>query len=66
MKLNGKQIAIIVVSLIVAFIINWVLWWLIMRHPEEIQGAYHALVTICLGAALVLLGDSVTKAEIFK
>ena len=66
MRLNGKQIAIIVVSLIVAFIINWALWWLIMRHPAEIHWTYHALVTICLGSALVLIGDSVTKAEIFK
>jgi hypothetical protein len=66
MKLNGKQIALIVVALVIAFVINWALWWIVMRHPGDIQWPYHALVTICLGATLVLIADSITKADIFK
>lgn len=66
MKLNGKQIAIILASLLLAFIINWLLWLLIMGHPTEIDVIFHALVTICLAAAFVVIGDSLTKAEIFS
>jgi len=66
MKLNGKQIGIILVSLVLAFIVNWVLWLLIMKHPENISFMYQALVTICLGAAFVHVGDRLTNAGIFK
>jgi Na+/proline symporter len=65
-KYNAKQLGIIVGSLAVAFVINWIAWWLIMGKPTDIDTMYHILVTICLGSAFIVVGDAVTKAEIFK
>ena len=65
-KFNKKQIGLIVGSLVIAFVINWLLWLLFMKHPEEINAAYQALLTICLGAALIIVGDKFLKTEIFR
>ncbi|MEA3334605.1 MAG: hypothetical protein U9R25_01755 [Chloroflexota bacterium] len=65
MKYNTKQIAIIAGSLILGFLVNWILWWLIMGHPTEIGALLHVLVTICLGTAFLLIADSLTNTEIF-
>lgn len=65
-KFNGKQIGLIVGSLVIAFVINWLLWLLFMKHPEEIDAAYQALLTICLGTAFIVAGDKFFKTEIFR
>lgn len=65
-KYNGKQIGLIVGSLVIAFVINWLLWLLFMKHPEEINAAYQALLTICLASAFVIVGDKFLKTEIFR
>lgn len=65
-KLNAKQIGLIVGSLVVAFIINWLIWLVLMKHPGEIAMAYQLLVTICLGSAFIVVGDRILKTQIFK
>ena len=65
-KFNKKQIGLIVGSLVIAFVINWLLWLLFMKHPEEINAAYQTLLTICLGAAIIIVGDKFLKTEIFR
>lgn len=65
-KLNSKQLAVIGVSLLVAAVLNWLLWLVLMRHPSEISVVFHVLTTICLAAAFVHIGDSITKAGIFR
>lgn len=66
MKLNTKQILIIVGSLVIGFVINWLLWLVIMKHPGEIGAMYQVLVTVTIGAAFVHIGDSLLKADIFR
>lgn len=65
-NLNAKQIGLIVVSMVVAFIVNWLIWLLLMGHPDEIGLAYQLLVTICLGSAFIVIGDRLMKTQIFK
>lgn len=65
-KFTGKQLAVIGVSLLVAAVLNWLLWLLLMGHPGEISFVFHLLTTVCLAAAFVHIGDRFTKAEIFK
>jgi len=66
MRFNGKQIAFMVACFVVAFIINWLLWLVIMRHPENIGIVYQLLVTLCLGSAFIVVGDGVFKLGIYK
>lgn len=65
-KFNPKQIALIVGGLVVAFVINWILWTIFMKHPTEIDVAYQALLTICIGTALIVMADKFFKTEIFR
>ena len=65
-KYNGKQIGLIIGSLVIAFVINWILWLIFMKHPDEINAAYQALLTICIGSAFFIVGDKVFKTEIFR
>jgi hypothetical protein len=65
-RLNAKQVGFIIGSLIVAFIINIAIWFLIMDHPDEIGWVYQFLVTICLGSIFVLFGDKFLKLQIFR
>lgn len=65
-RLNTKQIGFIIGSLIVAFIINIAIWFLVMGHPDEIGWVYQFLVTICLGGIFVLFGDKFLKLQIFR
>lgn len=66
MSLTWKQFAVIVGSLVVAFVVNWLLWLAIMRHPGDIGLVFHVLTTLCLAGAFVHVGDHFFKAEIFK
>ncbi len=66
MKLNSKQLGVIAVSMAIGFVINWLAWLAIMKHPNEISAMYHILVTLTLGSAFMYVLDAVTKAEIFK
>lgn len=65
-RLNAKQISFIIGSLVVAFIINVAIWFLIMGHPGEIGWVYQFLVTICLAAIFVLFGDKFFRLQIFR
>jgi hypothetical protein len=65
-RLNAKQISFIVGSLVVAFIINIAIWFLLMGHPDEIGWVYQFLVTICLAAIFVIFGDKFLKLQIFR
>lgn len=65
-RLNTKQIGFIIGSLIVAFIINIAIWFLVMGHPDEIGWVYQFLVTICLGGIFVVFGDKFLKLQIFR
>ncbi len=65
-KYNGKQLGLIIGSLVIAFVVNWALWWLFMKHPEEINALYQALLTICLATAFIVVGDKFMKTEIFR
>jgi hypothetical protein len=65
-KYTGKQLAVIAISLLVATVLNWLLWFLIMGHPGEISSLFHILTIICLAAAFVHIGDSLTKAGIYR
>lgn len=65
-KYNGKQIGLIIVSLVIAFVINWLLWMVFMGHPDEINAAYQALLTICLGTVFIIVGNKLFKTEIFR
>lgn len=64
-RLNAKQISYIIGSLVVAFIINIIIWFLLMGHPDEIGWVYQFLVTICLGGIFVIFGDKFLKLQIF-
>ena len=64
-KYNIKQIGLIVGSLVIAFVINWILWTIFMKHPNEINIAYQALLTICIGSAFIVMGDKFLKTGIF-
>lgn len=64
-KYSKKQIGLIVGSLVVAFVINWLLWLVIMNHPDEIGPAYQALLTLCLGTVFIIVGDKFLKTKIF-
>lgn len=66
MKFNAKQVGIILVSLVIALVLNWVLWLLIMGHPTDIGIVYHILVVVCLATVFVHAGDRLTNAEIFR
>jgi hypothetical protein len=65
-KYNRKQLGLIAGSLVVAFVINWALWWLFMKHPDEISFIYHTLLTVCIATALILIGDRILKTEIYR
>lgn len=65
-KYNAKQWGLIIGSLIVAFVIQFVMWLLIMGHPNEIGAMYQVLTTLCLGAAFVVIGDKFLKTRIYK
>lgn len=65
-NLNAKQIGLIVVSMVLAFIVNWLIWLVLMGHPSEIGLTYQLLVTICLGSAFIVVGDRLMKTQIFK
>lgn len=66
MQLTWKQFAVIVGSIVVAFLANWLLWFAIMRHPGDIDAVFHVLTTLCLTGAFLHLGDHFFKAQIFK
>jgi cytochrome bd-type quinol oxidase subunit 2 len=65
-KWNAKQWGLIVGSLLIAFILQYVMWILIMGHPDEIDAMYHVLTTVCLAGAFVLVGDKFLKANLYK
>jgi len=65
-KFNAKQLGLIAGCLIAAIIIDWVVWFLLMKHPTEIDAMYHILVVICLTAAFVVVGDKYAKTAIFR
>lgn len=65
-KMNSKQFILIAGSLLVAAVLNWLIWFVIMRHPGDIALMYHMLTTICLASALVVIGDKFMKTQIFK
>ena len=65
-SLTPKKIAVIVGCLIAAFVVNWLLWLVIMGHPTDIAWAYQALNTICLATAFVVIADRFLKVEIFR
>lgn len=65
-RFTAKQISFIIGCLVVAFVINIALWFLIMGHPDEIGWVYHFLVTICLGAVFVHFGDRFFKLQIYR
>ena len=51
-KYNAKQWGLIIGSLIIAFVIQFVMWLLIMGHPDEISAMYQVLTTLCLACLL--------------
>ena len=51
-KYNAKQWGLIIGSLIVAFVIQFVMWLLIMGHPDEIGAMYQVLTTLSLACLL--------------
>lgn len=65
-KWNAKQWGLIVGSLLVAFILQYLMWILIMGHPDEIDAMYQALTTVCLAGAFILIGDKFLKANLYK
>jgi cytochrome bd-type quinol oxidase subunit 2 len=65
-KWTAKQWVLVVGSLLVAFVIQYVLWLLIMGHPGEIDAMYHVLTTVCLAGAFVLFGDKFLKTNLYK
>ena len=65
-KMNSKQFALIIGSLLVAAVLNWLIWLVIMQHPGDIALMYQILTTICLASALVVVGDKFLKTQIFK
>lgn len=65
-KWTGKQWGLIIVSLIIAFVVQYVLWLLVMGHPGNIDAMYHILTTVCLAGAFVLIGDKLVKANLYK
>ena len=65
-KYNAKQWGLIIGSLIIAFVIQLVMWQLIMGHPNEIDAMYQVITTICLAGAFVVVGDKFLKTQIYK
>ena len=65
-KWNAKQWGLIIGSLLIAFVLQWVVWLLIMGHPGDIGPMYQVLTTICLGGAFVIIGDRLLKAQLYR
>jgi phosphate starvation-inducible membrane PsiE len=66
MRFDGKQWAVIAGSVAIAVVIDWLLWFIIMKHPSEIDLLFHALTILCLAAAFVHIGDRLLKTEIYR
>ncbi|MFZ2489019.1 MAG: hypothetical protein WAZ19_12975 [Anaerolineae bacterium] len=63
---NRKQWLLIVGSLVVAAVLNWLIWYISMGKPGNIDLFYHIVTTICLASAIIVFGDRFAKTQIFK
>ncbi len=66
LKLNAKQWLVIVGSFALAAVLNYLIWLFTMGNPSGISGIYHFGLTLCLGAAILIVADRVAKTQIYK
>jgi hypothetical protein len=66
LKLNTKQWLVIVGSFALAAVLNYLTWLVVMGDPSGINGIYHFGLTLCLGAAFLIVADRVAKTHIYK
>lgn len=64
-KYNGKQLGLMAACFVAAFVVNWGLWLLFMKHPEEINVVYQALLTLLLASVFIIVADRFAKTKIF-
>lgn len=66
LKLNVKQWLVIVASFALGAVVNYLIWLFSMGNPSGIAGLYHFGLTLCLGAAFLIIGDRIAKTHIYK
>lgn len=66
LKLNAKQWLVIAGCFAVAAVINYLIWLIVMGNPGGISGLYHFGLTLCLGAAFLIIADRLAKTQIYR